>query len=718
MKYISEEQWNKLLCDFADFRKGSGASEKANKGQLFEYIVEYLLENLFGKKIKFKATKASYDGSKDFWAVDEQFKLWWAECKNYSDNISLTQLAPTLFMAELNEVNNLLFFSYSELNQNMKRRIGQYAARHQKDIYIYDDTILEQLIFSYMPPKLKEEYIPTDFETEKPTAEIVYFDEKNPVISDSVGFSGYYDIDELRVGIVYNLNVLVISKNLTKGCDVTASIVQDNDMSYFEFLSHPNTTVCDVKQIKFSVQPCQAVLGSFQVRLIKRKNKIKMPKICLDIKTGGHITQDESHIDQKYDCVINNKDAIIGAHYEKIINKVSDNCLNKEKVTGFMVYGGSGTGKTRILEECYANLIRQDYRILNFIGFDINNDWKNVVREIVFYIYGVQDDIALAVLCEALNMVESPQHIDRDKQTLLKFLPLLNRSETTLAELRPYYSIIFEKMRRSKYAIVIDNLQSYTHDLPQFLNEMLQFYLNCNRSVPVCLMVSINTELIFDEAISTFMSEIIRLKSTSHGHFCCEEIKGFMTEEQAVIFLGKLLCMNDFPRDLSMARNILTKVSLRPKYLEQVANYLIDKEAVRITNGIGIAISYEKLYQTLETAPIDFRTIFHVNYKHMIRIYDGFAEEAKNIVALLYFLGSLTSEYIKAFNVSADVLLILCNHGIIENRGASGFPKYVFEHDLIEICISQDIYQDILEIAVNLVLQHEYALNTYLSAKR
>ena len=69
--------------------------------------------------MSFQPTKSSHDGNKDFWAIDEANEVWWAECKNYTPNIALTQLAPTLVMAEINQVRHLMFFSYSKLNVNL-----------------------------------------------------------------------------------------------------------------------------------------------------------------------------------------------------------------------------------------------------------------------------------------------------------------------------------------------------------------------------------------------------------------------------------------------------------------------------------------------------------------------------------------------------------------------------------------------------------------------
>ena len=118
MKYInSQKKWEKLLKAFA--------KEDTNKGIQFEDLIEMILCRLFPeKRLKFSPTKKSHDGSKDFWALDGNHDLWWAECKNSAPNLSLKIISPTLFMAELYDIDYLMIFSYSRLNSNLLRKIG------------------------------------------------------------------------------------------------------------------------------------------------------------------------------------------------------------------------------------------------------------------------------------------------------------------------------------------------------------------------------------------------------------------------------------------------------------------------------------------------------------------------------------------------------------------------------------------------------------------
>ena len=88
-----------------------------NKGILFENVVEKLLSAMFPTEI-WKRTKESHDGKRDFVYPAEEYskEQKWAECKNYSSNLSINVIAPTLIMGAIEGIEYIFFFSYSPLN--------------------------------------------------------------------------------------------------------------------------------------------------------------------------------------------------------------------------------------------------------------------------------------------------------------------------------------------------------------------------------------------------------------------------------------------------------------------------------------------------------------------------------------------------------------------------------------------------------------------------
>ena len=96
---------------------------------MFEKLVKELL-NIEYDSI-WVETKITHDNNRDFYLTDNNH-LYWAECKNYKDSISLDNIAPTLVMAQIFDVNEILFFSYSKINKSAREKIISYCSKPKK----------------------------------------------------------------------------------------------------------------------------------------------------------------------------------------------------------------------------------------------------------------------------------------------------------------------------------------------------------------------------------------------------------------------------------------------------------------------------------------------------------------------------------------------------------------------------------------------------------
>lgn len=86
-------------------------NKTVNKGILFEDLIEKLLTAMFPKEI-WRRTIESHDGKRDFvYPYEENLPdQKWAECKNYSSNLSLNIIAPTLIMGTIENIQSIFSF--------------------------------------------------------------------------------------------------------------------------------------------------------------------------------------------------------------------------------------------------------------------------------------------------------------------------------------------------------------------------------------------------------------------------------------------------------------------------------------------------------------------------------------------------------------------------------------------------------------------------------
>mgnify|MGYP002510910409 CR=1 FL=1 len=718
MKYINKEQWDTFLnAHMSIYYNGiDNIPEDLNKGIMFEHLVEKLLASMFdNSSLVFNRTKASHDGSKDFWAIDEDNNVWWAECKNFTPNISLTQLAPTLIMAEINNVHYLFFFSYSKLNDNLKRRIAQYTYMHHKEVFLFDDESLESLLFFYKKEQMvRLLQFPENLNTKlEPEIETHFFNEVNAQAMNRQTYHGYYDIPELQVGGIYDLNVLMINRNLQENCRVFLSIANQSseDTLCFEILL--DESMHELQE--FELKPNQVKLGKISVKVIKHKSQLRLPQLKVEVEYDSCKLVKQAPI-KVCDCIWTKKAVLIGAEYENILDTFRKECLNNKYISGLMVYGAGGTGKTRILEECCSSLIKNDYKIFNFTGFDTNNSWKDVIREITFELFEIAKDICFEVMCNIKQKVAS--YIDDPiKREIYEFLYMLSDNNLSSEKLENNYRIIYKKLQQQKSAIIIDNLQSYDPHILHFFTKMIQFYSSCRLQNPLALLFSINTSLVFDNKYLDFIADFeILNQDTLKTCFISKQIRGFKDENNAIAFLKTILKLDEYPLNFYSLKQILQKASHKPKYIELVADYLLQLDCIEIKNEKGVIKKNHLLKRELECIPDRYEKLFGKMYRLMVENSQQDMLSFKTFISVLYLFQEVDDRLIDVLNLNREVAHYLVQHNIIKDS-SHNCHCYIFEHDLIEICLSKDIYTDLLEHALKYISGYEAYFKTILKDK-
>lgn len=684
MQYFNnEDKWKELLERF-------GNKKKVNKGIRFENLVKELLCKLFPERnIIFNPTKETHDGSKDFWAVDSENRRWWAECKNYNSNLSMKELTPTLFMADLYDIDYLLFFSYSPLNQNLLRKIGIYSNRHGKRAFIYDDVNLENLIIKHFPDKVKD-IIKTEPSMIIGNLYIKKFAEKHPRLYSAENFNGFYELDknhELIVGEIYNIYCLVINR---KGNPVeVSSEIACTDKSYYRLYGITNTSV--------TMEENELVMFSVKANLLKGKKNIKLPIITAKSKNDDMVKPvNDNSQEILYDCKDGHVVPLIGKNFETIISDIHSICV-ENTLSGSLIYGKGGCGKTRILYECIRDLMAENYKVLDFTGFDNGRNWTDVIKEITYCVFSVSENMVLDMVC-TIETNTPFKHLNEsldDKSVYCLLSAIKNNDESKLADL---YNILFEKLRNDKYALIIDNFQSYSPMLVDFFERMINFFLNCNRIVDVKLLFSINIELIYNNTFTEFIGNFMSLtgKNTSSG-FYCKEISGFNNVEQAMVFLASRLRLSEFPQYDQIKLILEKRHILNPKLLEQIADYLVTKECVVLRGQRRFVPDTAQLIQCMNTAPPEYKRLFKFNYEKFLEIHKSQADAFKLIFSVLYLFERIENKHIDAFELQSESINLLCNHDIIINCGSSQFPSYSVDHDLSFECLSTVIYNDLLK---------------------
>ena len=422
----------KPLLNWDNVNKLSNNDKDANlknKGILFEDIIECLLISEYGEK-QWRRTIESHDGKRDFvYPYDPtQPDERWAECKNYAENISINVLSPTLFMAVINQVPCVYFYSYSPLNDNAIINIIQYSKLTGKVVKIFDGHFLEQCIYSKrMLPGIcsKFEEFPKSFPSNNKVRIIkTLLDTGRHPLNASYKF---YKGEKFFINVtLQNLSLDTI--------DCEANLEIDNTKCSFA-----NTIYCgklECGQIIEFLFPCEALGVGI-------------------VNYGIHLHIDDQSKQIKGKLVINDTPFTLLADSESLgLLDMSVNALSASETNPLIICGGSGYGKTTFLHSILSyNDIREKYHIIQ-IRLDIE---RNVYFANLF--------------CNLIG-------IDREELT-----PEDQKKELEI--LRPYFAkyaqsakqivadiVEISKIIKKPILFVVDDAQNITVSYINFLREL------------------------------------------------------------------------------------------------------------------------------------------------------------------------------------------------------------------------------------------------------
>ncbi len=111
----------------------------------FEELCVSYLRYLKGTKFKIKGTRYCKDGGKDIEGVaanDIPYEIW-AECKKHGRSIGLDEISKNVVLVLSENINELIFFSTSNITAGAQKHISNLAARHNFSVaYYYGEKLL------------------------------------------------------------------------------------------------------------------------------------------------------------------------------------------------------------------------------------------------------------------------------------------------------------------------------------------------------------------------------------------------------------------------------------------------------------------------------------------------------------------------------------------------------------------------------------------------
>lgn len=685
-RIIEKKYWSHFI------EKDSNTNRIKHNGHEFEKLVHCLLKEMYANTIiNWEPTQTTHDGNKDFKATDND-KIYWAECKNYNTTIDLKTLATTLVMAEIENVNVILFFCYSAINENTKTKLSSFSKSTNKTIYFYDGNLLDQLILKYQKtilpiffPEFHKHIVNHGITYNKILPLILCYAERNPFLDkiSSFNLQKLDELQDLQLGEIIGIHLIVTNNNLNQKADCVFKIKFTENEKSFEILDEVENGETDVQLKKITISAGETIHKVIFFKLQNHAPIVNLPRIICEINKKQAYTFNFGTIRTLKTRQI----AFIGQKYIEKKDYLCKKCINKKQLSVIFIYGSSGTGKSRMLHECMDKFISAGYQIISFTGLYSIDSASAILQELIFSLYGFTDELIEYII---ENNYEELELYSSDKyKGILKILQIIHDNKGELSKLKGSdYFVLFEKLASEKYFILIDDIQYWPDELIELLRSFISYANNRQRKCNTVIAIAANTDVLHKASTIEFLSQLGLNNETYRKNICSFEITGFETEQQSILFLNEVLGIDGLNLDI----NTINKFTFRPKYLTEIANYLLDINAITITNNRGLVGDTYFFKQAISQLPVSMYDIIDRRWELYLENCKTSRNNYELLISCILFLESVDLIYDSISQQYKCEILKLCKYGFMKKKSPQS-SIYVFEHDTIKTYFQTKYYK-------------------------
>lgn len=675
MRYLTAKYWKKFID------KDTGKKD----GVKFEQLIGRILHLEYN--IVWNKTQSTWDGSKDFYFYTDDKKIW-AECKNYKKNISLNVLAPTLIMAYIDDIEEILIFSYSPLKAPVYKKIFRFADYSNKLIKVFDDESLEMLILNHQEliPEFFPEFI-LDYEkisicNPLITCSII----KDPLVAYNIESEN--NLIKISPNAVDFNTIICIYVNIhnRNNDNLHCSIVcfwNNNDHLYFDCLFESGKEyLIDIDE--YSVKSLKLYL-----KITNYKARLKLPNINIKYYYGS--IKDKYEI-KKYEfpevkCNWIGETMLIGSSYKTIIKEFNSYCINRNLVSVLHLFGTSGTGKSRLLNESINEGLKYGYKIIKFNAEDgdsrLNNRSKYLIKEFIYNIFDIIN------IDEEINYHDLKKYANGNR--ILEILQDINniKEDTQCVDIDSYAEIIAERLCLSKRIIVLDNVQYLPEMFLLFIRKIFFLSINRNRPCKYIFLFAFNTDFLADNSIAMNMHQTI-IQQCNNSSIRSYHVTGFNDENETRLFFNQLIKNNSNISEIYVSK-FIQKVGVNPYYIKSVLTWMNTNEILSCDNEYYIINKTNDFITEIKKLPQDISEVIEKKWIFLLRntTYDKI--DFLFILSLIHFLGYIDTFIIEEYSINIALINVLEKYNFIK-KDMFFCGRLIFHHDIIEQFFSKKYF--------------------------
>ena len=625
----------------------------------FEQECVNLLRYMKPKPYKIVGTRYVKDGGKDIRAtVDNVPYEIWAECKKHKRSLGLDDISKNVVLVISNKVNELCFFSTSDITLNAQRNINIVAEKYGFLVSYHYGEKLYQLIDNMNLKKNIKKF------------------SNNKELEVKCFLTTYKDAEKYS-----ETTTLVLTRDNTFYIDMFLhnNTVELLENIHIDFLGNDELIIkIQSSDNDFNIYPYTDRFVRIKGEVLNSRHVHRIPTLIINYELLGKKKElincgiiDPTKLiyfpligQQQNDFILNKIKPII--HEESIDSKLID------------IRGASGNGKSRIIKEICDIGRNNNYRIIHYDCMkkkDISV-LKKLLCEILYIPYNNGDITATSQ--SILSILEQRGSNADFAQYIYSFIfKSVYDNETLYYVKQSILHFLAYPLFEERIILAFDNIQELSIQMLDILKDIIDgLYQKASDCI---LIICTNTELIPPknrEMVDELLTIIGLYSDDFHIQHICDE----MTFDDAqALYMHALNTDNQY-----YISKLIEKSGLRPFDIIMIIKYLQDE---KIITWQGMSIWYiedfSKLDKFLISIPDSSKRVLTKRLnKQKENPKSSYWKTFRTVIKLiLYFGGYLPIQFVEYNNIDEDDIETMCHSLFIKYDDDK--PMILFFHDNI-----------------------------------
>ncbi|HEX6373183.1 MAG TPA: AAA family ATPase [Longimicrobium sp.] len=578
----------------------------------------------------------------------------WVECKMHSRPIGLEVLGKNVVIIVNERVDRLIILSANAVTKPAKMQLMQFAARNNFKLTVLEEDGLEREVSRF--PQLISRFLPGL----APAPAASPNDIEVSCIASEFENDASVEQPRLKLRRDTRFYVHVLLKN-------SSNVRQELALSFDD---SPHISISPGRRTAtLTLDPLEDRLHSFYCELLPGAMTVEVPALRMTARSENGSELCTRHEVGEVDVTFMRRAPLIGEQVVRFVTGELPDLMDDVQEGRARVVdlrGGSGVGKSRVLQEAAALLRRRGADTYEFDARE-SDDFR-VFRRLLGDLLGLPLHRGFARYSaeQLADLFENSGFGRESGEAVHRFLVHGQTSAETIAVVSE--AIKFFLLRRAgtvPVGLLIDNVQEMSPATVPVWEDLIAF-LRSTR-ISVCMIFSTNVETFARErsqVLSRFLDRLEDARNVKEPYIAGLRVPEF-TEGEAALFIRNML--PDVNEHDQLVGALVQHAGTRPLYLEIFLDYMEDSGALRFTaGGTWYVSSVAALAGFLRSVPPGVSQALDRRVEALRAHSGGTLWESirKALAAILAFEGKLPIEFLGAVALDHEIADFLTRRGL------------------------------------------------------